>query len=285
MSVLSQLKEEQLFTNAEQEVVRYILKHPKAVINATIGEIAEAAYSSPSTIGRVCKKVGVDGFAQLKIRLATELDRLIENEKAVDVMLPVSKDDDVRDFPKVLFNLHHQSLLNAYHSLDIRMVQRMAEVLYRADFVYVLGSQQSFILAQDFLCKTAKLGLPFFNPSMGGFNNNLYSQRKAKRQAALIISQYADSRRVDRWVDDLKHIKSEICLVTGNAKSPNIWKANHTVIVENQEAGVGKIGNFSSRTGLSFALDVLYMLLFVKDYDENLETIQTFIGGRERPDW
>ena len=73
--------------------------------------------------------------------------------------------------------------------------------------------------------------------------------------------------------------------MTGNAKSPNIWKANHTVIVENQEAGVGKIGNFSSRTGLSFALDVLYMLLFVKDYDENLETIQTFIGGRERPDW
>ena len=50
MSVLNQLKEEQLFTCAEQEVVRYILQHPKAVINATIGEIAEAAYSSQ--IGR-----------------------------------------------------------------------------------------------------------------------------------------------------------------------------------------------------------------------------------------
>ena len=39
MSILNQLKEEQLFTNAEQVVVRYILKHPRAVINATIGEI------------------------------------------------------------------------------------------------------------------------------------------------------------------------------------------------------------------------------------------------------
>lgn len=285
MSILNQLKEEQLFTNAEQVVVRYILKHPRAVINATIGEIAEAAYSSPSTIGRVCKKVGVDGFAQLKIKLATELDRLIENEKAVDVMLPVHKDDDVRDFPKILFNLHHQALLNAYHSVDIRVVQRVADVLYRADYVYVLGSQQSFILAQDFLCKTAKLGLPFSNPSMVGFNNNLYRQRKAKRQAALIISQYADSRKVGRWVDDLKHIKSEICLLTSNAKSPNIWKANHAIIVENEEESVGKIGNFASRTGMSYALDILYMMLFVKDYDENLETIQTFIGGRERPDW
>ena len=285
MSVLNQLKEEQLFTCAEQDVVRYILQHPKAVINATIGEIAEAAYSSPSTIGRVCKKLGLGGFAELKIKLATELDRLIENGERVDVMLPVRKEDDIRDFPKILFNLHHQALLRAYHSVDMRMVQRVADVLYRADSVYVLGSQQSFILAQDFLCKTAKLGLPFFNPSMVGFNNNLFRQRKAKRQAALIISQYADSRKVVRWVEDLKHIKSEICLVTGNAKSPVIWKVNHAVIFESEEGIVGKIGNFASRTGLSYVLDILYMVLFMKDYDKNLENMQNFIHDRERPDW
>ncbi len=285
MSVLNQLKDEQLFTNAEQEVVRYILQNPKAVIHATINEIAEAAYSSPSTIGRVCKKLGLAGFAELKIKIATELDRLLENQEAVDVMLPVRREDQVKDFPKILFNLHHQALLSAYHSVDIRVVQRVADVLYRADYVYVLGSQQSFILAQDFLCKTAKLGLPFSNPSMVGFNNNLYCQRKAKRQAALIISQYADSRKVRRWIDDLKHIKSEICLVTGNAKSPNIKRANHAIIIDNEEEIVGKIGNFASRTGMTYVLDILYMALFAKDYDKNLETIRNFLKDRERPDW
>jgi len=285
MSVLSQLKEEQLFTSAEQEVVRAILQCPRAVIDATIGEFAKSVYSSPSTVGRVCKKLGLSGFSELKIRLATELDRLIENKEAVDVMLPIRKEDKVRDFPQILFNLHHQALLSAYHSVDIRMVQKVADVLYRADYVYVLGSQQSLILAQDFLCKAAKLGFPFVNPFMAGFNNNLYCQRKAKTQAALIISQYAASRKVERWVEDLKHIKSEICLITANAKSPVIWKVNYAVIIDNEEEIVGKMGNFASRTGLSYVLDILYMVLFMKDYDKNLENIQINLRERERPDW
>ena len=46
-----------------------------------------------------------------------------------------------------------------------------------------------------------------------------------------------------------------------------------------------KRGNFASRTGMSYALDILYMMLFVKDYDENLENIRTFLKDRERPDW
>jgi len=285
MSVLSQLKQEQLFTSAEQEVVRFILQQPRMVIGSTIGEIAELAYSSTSTVGRVCKKLGLAGFSELKIQLATELDRLIENKEAVDVMLPIRKEDKVRDYPQILFNLHHQALLNAYHSVDIRMVQKVADMLYRADHVYVLGSQQSLILAQDFLCKTAKLGLPFVNPFMAGFNNNLYRQKKAKKQVALIISQYATSRKVERWVEELKHIKSDICLITGNAKSPVIWKVNCAITIENEEEIVGKMGNFASRTGLSYVLDILYMILFMKDYDQNLENMQNYVSGRERPYW
>lgn len=62
MSILNQLKEEHLFTSAEQEVVRYILQHPRTVISATIGEAAQGAFSSPSTVGRVCKKLGIGRF-------------------------------------------------------------------------------------------------------------------------------------------------------------------------------------------------------------------------------
>ena len=71
----------------------------------------------------------------------------------LDVMLPVHKDDDVRDFPKILFNLHHQALLNAYHSVDIRVVQRVADVLYRADYVYVLGPSSRLSLPRIFCAR------------------------------------------------------------------------------------------------------------------------------------
>ena len=286
MSILSQLKKEQLFTSSEMEVVNYIVSHPKTAVKATIRELAELTYSSPSTIGRVCKKVGVDGFTELKIKLATELDRLVVESGTVDVTIPVGPDDQIDDFPKIFFNLHYQALADAYHTININELKVVADILYQADSAFVLGSQQSLILAMDFLCKCAKLGLPFFNPLMNnGFNNNLYNRKGCKKVAALLISQYADSRRISRWIRELKSMKSEICLITANPDSPNINRVHHAVVVESEEAVTGKIGNFASRTALSYVLDLLYMILFMKDYEVNFGNMIRWTKERERPEW
>ncbi len=285
MSILNQLKKEKLFTNSEMEVVNYILSHPKTTVKATIRELAEATYSSPSTIGRICKKVGAEGFTELKIKLATELDRVAAGANTVDVTIPVGPGDRIEDFPRIFFNLHYQALSDVYHAIDIKAVKTVADVLYQADSVYILGYQQSQILAMDFLCKTAKLGLPFFTPSMNGFNNNLYKRRRCKKTAALIISQYADSSRVDRWIEALKELKSEICLITANSESPNINRVHHTILIENVEAVSGKIGNFASRTEFSYVLDILYMILFMKDYEENVNNMRKCSQKREGLSW
>lgn len=285
MSILNQLKKEKLFTNSEMEVVNYILAHPKTAVKATIRELAEATYSSPSTIGRICKKVGAEGFTELKIKLATELDRVAAGANTVDVTFPVGPDDRIEDFPRIFFNLHYQALSDAYHAVDIKALKAVADVLYQSDSVYILGSQQSKVLAMDFLCKTAKLGLPFFNPSMNGFNNNLYRRRRSKKPAALIISQYADSSRVNRWIEELKEQKSTICLITANRESLNINRVHHVVFIENEEPVSGKLGNFASRTEFSYVLDILYMILFMKDYEENVKTMRERFERRRRPDW
>ena len=139
-----------------------------------------------------------------------------------------------------------------------------------------------YFLAMPF----AKLGLPFFNPLMNnGFNNNLYKKRRCKRPAALLVSQYADSRRINRWIGELKSMKSDICLITANQDSPNINRVHYAVIVDSEEAVTGKLGNFASRTKLSYVLDMLYMILFMKDYEENLENMKSWTRERERPEW
>ena len=103
--------------------------------------------------------------------------------------------------------------------------------------------------------------------------------------AALIVSQYADSRRINRWIRELKSMKSEICLITVNPDSPNINRVHHAVIVDSDEAVTGKLGNFASRTKMSYVLDMLYMILFMKDYEENLENMNSWTQERERPEW
>lgn len=285
MSILNQLKKDQLFTNSEMEVVNYILGHPQSAVKATIRELAEQTYSSPSTIGRICKKVGADGFTELKIKLATELDRVTAGAHTVDATIPVKPEDKIEDFPRIFFNLHYQALSDAYHAIDIKALKKVADVLYRSESTYVLGSQQSQILAMDFLCKTAKLGLPFTNPFMNGFNHTLYKRKNCQKTAALIISQYAESRAVEQWIEQLKEIKSEICLITANGESQNVNRVHHVILLENGETRAGKLGNFASRTEISYVLDMLYMILFVKDYDENMKNLLERSESKGRPDW
>ena len=285
MSILNQLKKEQLFTDSEMEVVNYILKNPKVVLRATIRELAELTYSSPTTIGRICKKAGLEGVTELKIGLATELDRLVCEGHTIDMTMPVGPNDSIDDFPKIFFKLHYQALSDAYHGVDMKKLKKVADVLYQSDCVYVLGSQQSLILVQDFLNKTAKLGLSFENPGLSGFNTSVYKKKRSKRQCALLISQYGDSRKLNRWIEELKLMKSEICLITANGRSPNINRVHHAIVINNEDVLTGKLGNFIARTEISYVLDLLYMILFMKDYEENLDNLKLYIREDEWPDW
>ena len=80
-------------------------------------------------------------------------------------------------------------------------------------------------------------------------------------------------------------MKSEICLITANGRSPNINRVHHAIVINNEDVLTGKLGNFIARTEISYVLDLLYMILFMKDYEENLDNLKLYIREDEWPDW
>ena len=63
---------DQLF-DAEKKIAKFILNNPKKVVDMTVSELAEISDVSIASVSRFCRKVGLKGFAQLKISLAQEL--------------------------------------------------------------------------------------------------------------------------------------------------------------------------------------------------------------------
>ena len=53
-------------TSQEKAVVEYILDNPKDLLDMNVSELAKASYTSSSTVIRLCKKLEVKGFADLK---------------------------------------------------------------------------------------------------------------------------------------------------------------------------------------------------------------------------
>ena len=68
MSVmLTMLKYKEELSMAERVVLDYLIENKESIKDFSVEKIAEAAYTSPASVVRMCKKLGYKGFKDFKI--------------------------------------------------------------------------------------------------------------------------------------------------------------------------------------------------------------------------
>lgn len=63
---------------SEQKLADYILQHPHEVVNSTVSELSTSAKTSGAAVVRLCKSLGLKGFQDLKMRIAGDLMKSVE---------------------------------------------------------------------------------------------------------------------------------------------------------------------------------------------------------------
>ena len=137
--LIDELRDRERFTKAENEVVSYILEHPKKVTGLTIEQLATVTFSSNSSIVRVCKKVGTKGFSEFKIRLAREMSAFATESGRVEADIPIRPGESREEIANSIMNLQYQTLMDVYNMLDMNMIFRAANLIARSDIVYLYG--------------------------------------------------------------------------------------------------------------------------------------------------
>ncbi len=72
MNLLKELRNVDHFTKTEQRLLTYIDTNPEKIIYGTIKELSRNAGVGEATIIRLCKKLNLSGFSDLKIELAKD---------------------------------------------------------------------------------------------------------------------------------------------------------------------------------------------------------------------
>ena len=93
MLIMEQLRDIEKFSDLEQRVADEILKDPKATLNLTIEDLAKKAYTSTATIVRLCKKLGMSGYGEFKIKLATEINTFVLQTERIMQEMPIRKEE------------------------------------------------------------------------------------------------------------------------------------------------------------------------------------------------
>lgn len=275
--IMEQLFGKKKLTESEQQIVSFIESNPRIVVNLSLEELSENCYVSQASIIRLCKKLGTKGFADFKIRLASELSTFALDDKEIHVDVPIPENVDCRSIAETFFNLSSQTLKTTYNNLDFNAIKRAARMLAKADLVHIYGRGESLILAEDFHYKLIRIGVNASLETLNGFQEAKCLIPNSKlSQAALVISHYCNSRQVHYIVDELMSSKIPFVLITA---ADNPWPYDKLAAVTLRITCLEsrfKIGSFASRVAMLYLLDCLYGQIFSLDYEKNKNNLTQF---------
>ena len=132
-------------TETEQKIASYILKFPEKVVNMPSKELASACGTVPSAVNRMCKSIGVEGFAKLKISLAAAVGKEGYDEKYI----PFDKEDTPKMIFNKVFNSGINTLKNTYQMIDFSKIDEISKKFASAQRIFIFGVGTSSVVAVD----------------------------------------------------------------------------------------------------------------------------------------
>ena len=203
---------DQLF-DAEKKIAKFILNNPKKVVDMTVSELAEISDVSIASVSRFCRKVGLKGFAQLKISLAQEL---VDTHKSGEVSNDISVDNIPQSLQNILANKITE-LKQTVNLINIDEFRDILEGIRDSSRVQVIAVGNTIPVAIDAAFKFNELGIPTTAGTIWETQLS-YSFTLGKGYVLIAISNSGESDKVLEAVKIANHNK---VMTIGITNSPH----------------------------------------------------------------
>ena len=142
---------------AEKRLADYIIEHKKDVIHLSITELAERSGVSETTVIRLCRRLGYEGYQVFKIKMAQELVPPLSN-----IHEDLEEGDDTLSVTKKVFNANITAIRDTLSILNQEVLERAIEALVKAKRIVFVGEGGSACVANDAAHKFMRIGIPVF---------------------------------------------------------------------------------------------------------------------------
>ena len=199
---------------SEKKIADFILQSPSALIPLSITELAENSGSSEATVVRFCKRLGLNGYQDLKISVAVSgapkraAADITENSGVFEVFSKVC--DDIN------LSLEKTKLI-----INKSALAKAAEYIMSADKIVIFGLGNSAAVAADFAHKLLRLG---FNAVSYSDNHMqvIAASHLTNKSAAVGISHSGSSKDILEALALAQKKGAKTISITNYGKSPII---------------------------------------------------------------
>lgn len=268
MNIFNKLEKLKL-GNREDRIRELIVKDPDGFVVMGIEEVMEKSGASRATIYRLCDKLHVSGFADLRMHINKDKDAWKKANTAFDFNYPVEDGAAVQHIAENLAEDYEKTVMMTKNLLDISVLRRAALEMERAKAIDIYTSAGNIHFAKNFAFQMKEIGVDVQVPE------ELYLQKLSAASSgegdfAIVISFGGRNWQMKSICEELKHNHTRVLLICSEQAEKLFPYADMKLYFASYEDHSQKISSFSTRLSLLYILDMLYTCYFERDYAGNL---------------
>lgn len=259
-------------TPLESEIASYILNNKDAVTKLKIQELADILFISKSAIHRFVKKMGFNGFNDLKVSIAKENADLLENNSYINVNYPFQAKDNPRQIAFKLLELYEKAIKDTFEYVDLDQIKAVSQLIDSADVIDVYTHAHNSNIAENFQDKMLTIGKSVNCPS-SFYNQRLTVLASDQKHVAIILSYSGKATFILPIVKKL-YEKGVKVIQIGKAGS-NYYSqyVTYHLSISDSENNRDRMSQFSSHIAMQYIMDVLYGCIYNEKRKQNTKYI------------
>ncbi len=243
------------FFDTEKKIGDYIVRHPKKVVDMTVGELAKECGVSEASVSRFCKRIELKGFHHLKISLAREL---VDAKDGGEISGHISVDDMEGSLRGILSN-KMEELRQTVAMIDREELKKILGVINNADTVLMAAVGNTIPVAMDGAYKLNQIGIramstPIWETELG------YSYNLTDKDVVVAISNSGESTGVIQILEAAKSRGAVAISITNNARSSVAEFSTYHITTATREK-LFLDGYCFSRVSATMVIEIIYLLL------------------------
>lgn len=258
-------------TPIENKLAQYILENKEEIQTLTIENISNKLFISKAAVYRFCKKIGLNGFNELKVSLAKDIMK--EDKSDIDVNFPFEENDTQGIIAKKILKLYEASITDTYNSIDIKELNKVVILLNNAEVIDIYTHAHNINVAENFQDKMRGIGRSVNCPK------SFYEQRcvalaSNKKHVAIILSYSGKASYLPPLIEILKNRNIDVVYIGRLGNKFYDKYIRYSLYISDKENLRNRISQFSSHIAMQYMLDIIFSCIFKKNYKKNIEYIE-----------
>ena len=233
----------------EKRIADWIEKNPGKIISLSIVELAELCKCSEATVVRFSKRLGLSGYQELKISLASEGGSTV-------ISTGITSDDTAHEMYEKLCNDIYLSLERTKKSLNKNSINESADKICKANKIIIMGLGNSASIALDASHKFLRTGLNAY-----AYTDNhmqmIASSHLDKNDVAIGITHSGSSKDIVEALKTAKNHGATTICITNKGKSPVLKYCDYVLATDSEETKYSILA-LNSRIAQLVIIDTLY---------------------------